>query len=366
VLAAVRAAEDGDRMGLRPAIARAVSLSREALAEALAVGDGWCARLALNNIADYSMHVDDIDTAATALAQVAGLPGQPTLRCRTHHGLAQGRLQAARGELESAYEIFTACIEEVRDDTYMELKLDCLNELTRVLERMGRFEAALQTHRDYHNVYVRMASEGAQRMARLAAQEHEIEELRDAVGHAQSLASTLVRSNAELAREAERLLRTNLEDSLTGLPNRRRFEAELAGLAPGETGFACAMLDVDHFKQVNDRYSHVIGDAVLRKLGEIFTRQARQDDVLARFGGEEFALLIRAHDPVSVRQICERLRGAVEDADWAGIQAGLAIRLSVGFALGHEAGQPELVMKLADERLYAAKRAGRNQVIGPA
>jgi diguanylate cyclase (GGDEF)-like protein len=266
--------------------------------------------------------------------------------------------------LEEARAAFIACLDEVRGDAYLEMEVDGFDELTKVLERMGRFEEALRTHREFHARYVRLASEGAQRLARLAAQEHEIKELRDAAGHAQSLAASLVRSNAELTREAERLMRANLEDSLTGLPNRRRLEMALAALSAGQDAFACAMLDVDHFKQVNDRYSHVVGDAVLRKIGEIFTRLARHDDLLARFGGEEFALLIHSDDAPSVRNICERLRCAVEDADWESIQTGLAIRISVGFAMGYEAERPDLVLQLADQRLYQAKGTGRNRVIG--
>jgi diguanylate cyclase (GGDEF)-like protein len=356
----------GDPAVLAPAVAQAVRLTREAVAETRALGDGWFERLALNNIAEYSMYIGDVETAAAALREVPATPGEPTQRCRSHYLSVQAKVLAARGQLEEARAMFRACLEEVRDGGYLELEIDSFEELTRVLERMGRFEEALQAHRDFHNRYVRLASEGAQRLARLAAQEHEIKELRDAAGHAQSLAATLVRSNAELTREAQRLLRANLEDSLTGLPNRRRLEMALADLTVGQDRFACAMLDVDHFKQVNDRFSHVAGDAVLRKIGEIFTRLARQGDLLARFGGEEFAMLIYNEEAAAVHNVCERLRGAVEDTDWESIQSGLSIRISVGFALGYEAERTDLVLQLADQRLYQAKAAGRNRVVGPA
>jgi diguanylate cyclase (GGDEF)-like protein len=366
VLAGAKAAAEGDSAALATAVAQALSLTREAVAETRALGDGWGERLALNNIAEYSMYVGDVETAAAALTEVDATPGEPSQRCRSHHLSVQAKVLAGLGRLDEARTTFLACLAEVDGGGYLELEVDSFNHLTKVLERMGRFEEALQAHRDFHARYVQLASEGAQRLARLAAQEHEIQELRDAAGHAQSLAASLVRSNAELTREAERLLRANLEDSLTGLPNRRRLEMALADLTIGQDAFACAMLDVDHFKQVNDRFSHVVGDAVLRKIGEIFARLARQGDLLARFGGEEFAMLIHNEDSCAVYNVCERLRGAVEDTDWASIQNGLAIRISVGFALGHEADRPDLVLQLADQRLYQAKAAGRNRVVGPA
>jgi diguanylate cyclase (GGDEF)-like protein len=366
VLAGAKAAAAGDEAALPAAVARAVALTREAVAEARDLGDGWAERLALNNIAEYSMYIDDVATAAASLAEVAAAPGEPSLRCRAHYLSVHAKVLAGLGRLDEARQTFRECLDEVGEGNYLELEVDSFAQLTKVLERMGRFEEALQAHREFHARYVRLASEGAQRLARLAAQEHEIKELRDAADHAQSLAASLVRSNAELALETERLMRANLEDSLTGLPNRRRLEMALAALTAGADHFACAMLDVDHFKQVNDRFSHVVGDAVLRKIGEIFTRLARHDDLLARFGGEEFALLINSADTMSVLNVCERLRIAVEETDWETIQPGLSIRISVGFAMGHEAERPELVMKLADQRLYAAKGNGRNRVVGPA
>ncbi len=365
LLAGLQAAARGDEAALAAAVARAVALTREALAEARRSGDGWLARLALNNIADYSMHIGDTATAAAALAEVADTAGVPTVRCRANHLTSRAKLLAGQGKLQAAKLTFEDCLDVLRDSDYLEIELMCQQELAKLLERMGRFEDALAAHRRFHDCFARIASAGAQRLARLAALSSEMQALRATAARAQSLAASLVRSNAELAREAERLLRANLEDALTRLPNRRRLEMALEELSISGAPFACAMLDVDHFKQINDQFSHDVGDAVLRRIGEIFRDVARHNDLAVRFGGEEFALLVWTADARLGWLLCERLRAAIADADWGAIQRGVAVTISAGLACSGEATSPAGVLKLADARLYEAKRRGRNRLVGP-
>jgi diguanylate cyclase (GGDEF)-like protein len=358
-------AEDGDQQLLGEAVGRAVALSREALAEGRKCGDGWIERLALNNIAYYSMHVGDIATATAALAEFELAPGEPTLRCTSYHQMMQAGIKAAEGRLADSRAILEHCLQELRSADYLEMEVLCYRELANVLERLGLYQESLAAHRQYHACFARQASEGAQRLARVAAYESQARALREAAVRAQSLAANLVRSNTALAREAERLLRASLEDSLTGLPNRRRLEIALKQLADGRSPFACAMLDIDHFKQVNDRFSHAVGDTVLREIGLVFSNAARQNDLVVRFGGEEFALVLDTVDASLVLRICERLRASVAGHEWHSIQSGLAVTVSIGMALSTEAAGPEAVLKLADFRLYQAKHEGRNRVVGP-
>jgi diguanylate cyclase (GGDEF)-like protein len=364
-LRGVARAEAGDEAELTASVARAVQLSREALAAGRRSGDGWIARLALINVAQYSMRVGDLATATAALAEFEDTPGEPTMRCAILYEISLAKIFAAQGQLDDAKTLLDACAANLRGTDYLEMKVMCYGELASVLERMGRFQESLAAHRQYHACFIQQASEGAQRLARVAAYESEARALRDAAGRAQSLAATLVRSNNELAREAERLLRTTLEDPLTGLPNRRRLEMALTELGLTGSPFACAMLDIDHFKQVNDQYSHAIGDIVLRELGAVFSRAARHDDLVVRYGGEEFALVVNTADAATARRLCERLRAGVAGYDWSRIQAGLTVTTSIGLALSTEAASAEEVLKIADARLYDAKRGGRNRVVGP-
>jgi diguanylate cyclase (GGDEF)-like protein len=358
-------AENGDQPALAEAVARALELTRQALAQARETGDGWVERLAILNIATYSLRVGDTATAKDALAEYGDAPGEPTLRCSSHYQTAQAGVLAAEGRLEEARALLERCAADLANADYLEMELTCYGDLAGVLERLGLYKEALAAHQQYHAVFVRQASEGAQRLARVAAYESEARALRDAVGRAQSLAANLVRSNTALAREAERLLRASLEDSLTGLPNRRRLELALRELDQSRAPFACAMLDIDHFKQINDQFSHAVGDCVLREIGAVFGRVARQNDLVVRFGGEEFAFVLDTADAVLVHRICERLRANVAGHPWQSIQSGLGVTVSIGMALSTEVSGPEAVLKLADARLYAAKHAGRNRVIGP-
>jgi diguanylate cyclase (GGDEF)-like protein len=155
-------------------------------------------------------------------------------------------------------------------------------------------------------------------------------------------------------------------DALTGLPNRRAFEEDLAREAAraARTGapLAVVVLDVDRFKAVNDAHGHAAGDAVLRAVAARAGAAVRAGDVLARVGGEEFAILLAGADLARAVEAAERLRRALAAAPVEA--AGLALRVTASFgcaALG--AGEaPQALVARADARLYEAKRDGRDRV----
>ena len=127
---------------------------------------------------------------------------------------------------------------------------------------------------------------------------------------------------------------------------------------------AIIMFDIDHFKDVNDRYGHAVGDLVLRHVAQVTSRLVRNTDVLARYGGEEFALIAPETDEVQARQLAERIRQALE---LSGVAIGndyVRITASLGVAmLRMTDAHPEDVLSRADTALYAAKSRGRNQVV---
>ena len=170
--------------------------------------------------------------------------------------------------------------------------------------------------------------------------------------------SDMARVTAELAKLAD-------EDALTGLTNRRAAERvlrlELEGPAPAP--LSILFVDLDHFKAINDRFGHAMGDRVLRECAQLMRQGSRSGDVVVRWGGEEFVLILRGADAGKAGDIAERLRQSVEQFDWTRLDPALSVTLSVGLASSFEASGVEGLIELADARLYAAKSKGRNRVV---
>jgi len=155
-------------------------------------------------------------------------------------------------------------------------------------------------------------------------------------------------------------------DALTGLPNRRYFD-EFCGLLArrrrADDALGVLMIDIDHFKRLNDSHGHATGDIVLREVAGAIAGAVREDDVPARFGGEEFAVLLRNPSEAVALEIGERVRSAVADLDLGDL--GISkVTVSVGVAVSTAADQPiDALVEDADRALYRAKRAGRDRVV---
>jgi len=208
------------------------------------------------------------------------------------------------------------------------------------------------------------ADDAAQRATELAANlkranaelERRVEERTDALQKALSQQETLVAELADLS----------LRDPLTGLYNRRHAEHELPRLiAAAErygTPLSLALADLDHFKQVNDTWSYSVGDEVLLRFTEILRDCARSTDLVTRYGGEEFLLVMPQTTAAQAVVLCERLRAAVEAHPWHEIVPGLRLTVSVGVA--DSAGRESIasLSEAADGAVHAAKRNGRNRI----
>ncbi|KFZ32113.1 hypothetical protein IDSA_05440 [Pseudidiomarina salinarum] len=161
------------------------------------------------------------------------------------------------------------------------------------------------------------------------------------------------------------------QDSLTGLANRRAFDWRLHQSVEQQEHapqpMALVIMDLDHFKQVNDLYLHTTGDQVLKRIADEISHSARDSDLLARWGGEEFALLLSGDSAASAEQICERLRKNITETDFSDLAPDLAITASFGLAFYQQHETAANFVRRADKALYAAKHAGRNRVkIAPA
>ena len=156
----------------------------------------------------------------------------------------------------------------------------------------------------------------------------------------------------------QRLLRQSETDQLTGLYNRRFFFEHCQPLRAGEAPCGLIMLDIDHFKQLNDRYGHQQGDRALQRFSSCIDALLRADDLFVRSGGEEFLILLPRIDEAGLLQMAEQIRAAVEalPAD------PVAITVSLGTTLVQPEEEINQALARADEWLYRAKRAGRNRV----
>ena len=157
-----------------------------------------------------------------------------------------------------------------------------------------------------------------------------------------------------------------LIDPLTGLPNRaawtERLDMELARLQRYGGELLLAVLDIDHFKRINDDYGHLAGDKVLKIIaGELFKR-LRKTDFIARFGGEEFVLLIPSTPMEGGLKLLDTLRSAIENCPFHFRGERVTISLSGGISAFGSAESSEQVFERADQALYRAKRGGRNRI----
>lgn len=157
-----------------------------------------------------------------------------------------------------------------------------------------------------------------------------------------------------------------LLDPLTGLPNRAAWNERLAlehgRLQQTGTGLLLAILDLDHFKSINDTYGHQAGDKVLKIIANVLRKGLRGDDFIARFGGEEFALLMPGSDLSGGSRLLERLRAAVEQCPFHFKGERVTVTMSAGVAVFKSGENASQVLKRADQALYRAKETGRNQI----
>jgi two-component system cell cycle response regulator len=178
-------------------------------------------------------------------------------------------------------------------------------------------------------------------------------------------------SVADAQQEAmlRQLYSASVTDTLTGAYNREHFDSRLAAeisfARRHRTQLSLLLLDLDHFKRVNDTYGHQAGDSVLKEVGKVISVDLRAEDVFARYGGEEFAILLRGIARDDARSAAERFRSKIEALRVVCDQQAIAVTVSIGCAALSccDERTAEQIIAVADRRLYAAKRGGRNRVV---
>jgi diguanylate cyclase (GGDEF)-like protein len=364
---------DVDRLPLVQAMAQ--TLAQDAVMLAQRERQPYWQALALSNLVEALLQGGDCGRAEPLLLaemELAERGGYATIALEARFQNAQ--LAAARGQLDEALALADGLLHDRHPAKAQRLERRTLNLLYQACKMRGQSDAALHHLERLLDAERRAMRQGQalQTQALLIRQEVQSAMARAAHAQADALAAheRAQRLEQEQQRLQERLVRTEraaLEDWLTRLANRRRAEDALPLLLQRTHSepMALALLDIDHFKRVNDRFGHGVGDRVLREFADLLRQQVRGADLLARWGGEEFVLVLVGPGARQAMNILERLRLAVENHAWGSLAEGLTLTTSIGFTLQplglHPPAWP-VVMQRADQALYRAKAGGRNQV----
>lgn len=361
-------------------VARALELSDEALGFARASGNPYEVAIILVAHAQSLVLAREWERAHAALEESLALSREGGYRAVVLAArYEQARLELDRGELARAVALYQELREGADPARDSRLLLEVHLALWRAHKELEQYREALEHYERYHELERRQQSEMAKTRARVLSRHLDLDrahvEARRATREAEverSRTRELEAQASALREERELLSRRVDQDGLTGLWNRRHVEQELprlireAGVRGEPVGVV--FVDADHFKDVNDRYGHLVGDDVLRRLADLLRANVRPTDVVARIGGEEFVVLLPGASADDAVALSHRLCEAVRDADWQDLTPGCSPTVSAGVAarvprLNEVQREVAELLGRADEALYEAKRAGRDRVV---
>jgi diguanylate cyclase (GGDEF)-like protein len=360
------------------------------VALAVASGERWEEALSRNDLAHLRMEQGELEAAEEQIARGIEIARElaprnrfalGVLHCtRTEIGVRGGRPHAALADADTAIGHLTASGDPNPYLLGMSVlvKVQALIALDRVDDACAAGEGALARLGDrvpQARSMILGSVAAALREAGRPEQAYDAllrcaELEREAMREFSELQLGLQRAHLETAaarREAETLREQVDRDPLTGLLNRRFLHRARGGGVLELAGpVSLAVIDLDHFKAINDRFGHPVGDRVLVRVAALLAEQLRAEDLIARTGGEEFMVLMPRTPADDAWACCERLRAAFHAEAWDRIAPGLRLTVSIGVVSADDAGDLDGLERDADDRLYAAKRAGRDRAVaGP-
>ncbi|MVA81685.1 diguanylate cyclase [Agrobacterium vitis] len=356
-------AREADYKKFKTSIGNAIDITKQALSLAQSLKDAWAERLCIANLAEYFNATEDFSAAEALLERYRDIPGDDYVRGEGHYLVTLGstlvslkRYDEALGPLEQAHLL-------AKDNVNLEtLMLACLS-LSKAHEHLGAFKPALDFHKEYHKLHQQFTAERIQQNARMVEIRYETKKLKIMLDTEAVRSAEIARSLEALQQQTNVLTEAANTDPLTGLSNRRHLGAILSDINSQNRKYALAIMDVDHFKKINDAFSHIIGDRVLVQIGALVKNLVRETDHAIRFGGEEFVILMTDVTPEHAERAAERLRTTIANYDWSQITNGLNVSVSIGVAMSDDAIDSEAVLHLGDRCLYWAKEAGRNRTV---
>ncbi len=358
------------------ASAQALSLAEQATASARASDSPFRIAVALSNLAEILVARHGYERAEPLIDEYEALSIRLGYQALELQAAAQRTLiMKARGQLRPAISALNILAQERAAALPPKLRRIIILALYEAHKACGNYREALDHLEQHRDLERQMRRETLALQTEVLMIRQEVEQAQARAEHALRDAQRERERASQLEREQQRLRdqaaawgRAAHEDVLTGLHNRRHAEFALPLLVEGarQSGkpVMMALIDVDHFKRINDSLGHGVGDRVLQRLAELLRSNLRGADLLARIGGEEFLLVLLGLDARQARDLCERLRLSIAEHDWSDCAPGLAVRISIGMAGGTPPLEAKSLQERADQALYAAKRGGRNQVLG--
>ena len=336
----------------------------------------------LNNLGLTQARLGQAEAAEKTLREALALSERSGYRLGVVNAMRSlGRLYTGQRRFGEAGRLLADALDVAEAHRLKPDQAECHQALSEYFEQTGDFASALKHYRRFHQLERDVLNETTSKQLKALQIRHQVAaaqrdaeihrlrniELARAYADLEAANSSLREVDAQKTRLLAQLERQTFEDALTGLANRRyldqRFAEEFERARRHRRPLAVAIADLDHFKRVNDTYSHAVGDDVLRAIAHVFRDQVRHTDLVARFGGEEFVLVLTETDLDAARLVCEKLRAAVEAYQWSALRPGLTVTISIGVSADTDVPSHERMLAAADERLYEAKAAGRNRVI---
>ncbi|MEV6341853.1 diguanylate cyclase [Actinoplanes sp. NPDC051851] len=364
--------------------------ARYSQAEELAVQYGSPALICLlNNRAFNEFDSGDQNEAQTTAERMEKLAAERGIPLEPAYLDTLGAIQVGNGQYATAEETLLLCIarngEGHHDDAdALPEYLVHLAQAQRGLGAYDRAQASLDTsrrlceERGLGEMLVRVHQEQSELHAArgdfaTAFATHklfftEYQNLQSLQREARTRTRQAMFETREAREEAERFREQARRDPLTGLRNRRFVDEQLPALIDADPALSVAMVDLDHFKQINDRFSHAIGDQVLVRVADLLTREVNRvcpDGFVARMGGEEFLVVLPGTGLPRAAAVLEDIRHAVRRHPWTSLTRDLPVTVSIGVAGLCDTpvrSQPRL-LSTADSHLYAAKHGGRDRVV---
>ena len=356
------------------AIARARTFAQEALQVAHGSGNAYRAALCLSNLGRYLGVSGEVGPSFELLDQAYALAikhGYRSLALACDGIRAEILVQSGRHH--QAIPVLLIALERAQAMYSSALVRDMHLQLYKAYKARGSMTEALEQHEKFHALVKTQLEQRSHTQSRLLLNRMELDQARFGAERARMeadlqrvRAERMAIEKAQLEAEAIELGRNLLADPLTGLGNRRQIDLGLPPLLvhASRSGMtlSIAVLDIDHFKEVNDRFGHPVGDTVLKELADILRRTLRTGDMIARMGGEEFLIALIDTPSQYARDTCERLRVAVERHAWDDVAVGLQVTVSIGLCIQVVGlDMPEILARV-DSALYKAKNGGRNQI----